>query len=397
VSRHSTVRPSLSSFSFSLPAVTVLAALLVPLSLRAQEDDRDCVPVCEESARQVLEECSGAGGGDAECAAAAAARYAECVAAECAREGGDPDEGGDGEDGEGDRDGEGEEDGEGDDGEGDDGGDEDSSCAGSCREAARVVRSECFAAGGGEEECFSAHRAAYDECLLTACGIEPDGDGEDGDDGHDGDGEDGDGHDGDGEDGGDGHDGDDAPDCEVSCRGAARAAQAACREAGGSESECDAARLRVLTDCLAAQCLPACEDLCAFTAREALRACFEAGGSESDCFRERQAAFKACADLECAGEPVAEALLAGTEQFVRGDSNGDARVDISDAVETLNSLFLSSGPIFCEDAGDANDDGRLDISDPIALLNALFLGGRVPAPHPDPGFDATFDLLTCVP
>jgi hypothetical protein len=82
--------------------------------------------------------------------------------------------------------------------------------------------------------------------------------------------------------------------------------------------------------------------------------------------------------------------------FVRGDSNGDEKVDISDAVRTLGGLFSSDGDLPCEDAGDANDDGTLDISDPIFTLNHLFQGGpAIPAPHPEAGADPTADGLYC--
>jgi hypothetical protein len=82
--------------------------------------------------------------------------------------------------------------------------------------------------------------------------------------------------------------------------------------------------------------------------------------------------------------------------FVRGDSNGDIVVNISDASFTLNHLFLGGGeepP--CEDAADANDDGSINISDPIATLTFLFLGTtRLPPPNV-PGSDPTPDWLTC--
>ena len=82
--------------------------------------------------------------------------------------------------------------------------------------------------------------------------------------------------------------------------------------------------------------------------------------------------------------------------FVRGDSNGDEKVDISDAVSTLGALFSSAGDLSCEDAGDANDDGFLDISDPIYTLNHLFHGGSaIPEPHPEAGADPTADGLYC--
>ena len=50
----------------------------------------------------------------------------------------------------------------------------------------------------------------------------------------------------------------------------------------------------------------------------------------------------------------------------------------------------------CEKSGDFNDDSRLDISDPIFGLNSMFLGGSpLPEPHPEAGVDPTPDALTC--
>lgn len=82
--------------------------------------------------------------------------------------------------------------------------------------------------------------------------------------------------------------------------------------------------------------------------------------------------------------------------FVRGDSNQDGVVDISDAIHTLGVKFLGVGEIRCEDAADANDDGAIDISDPVYALAFLFLGGpRPPAPFPAAGEDPTADGLSC--
>ena len=83
--------------------------------------------------------------------------------------------------------------------------------------------------------------------------------------------------------------------------------------------------------------------------------------------------------------------------FVRGDSNGDASVDISDAVATLNYLFVGGGQaLACEDAGDVNDDGALNVTDPVYALSYLFQGGLPPRePFPQEGLDETEDQLRC--
>ena len=85
--------------------------------------------------------------------------------------------------------------------------------------------------------------------------------------------------------------------------------------------------------------------------------------------------------------------------FVRGDTNGDASLDISDAVATLNYLFLGgeNNRVACEDAGDVNDDGLLNITDPVYALAFLFQGGLPPAePFPQAGLDETEDGLDCL-
>lgn len=91
-------------------------------------------------------------------------------------------------------------------------------------------------------------------------------------------------------------------------------------------------------------------------------------------------------------------IVADQALFSRGDSNGDGRVDVSDAVNTLHALFIESRPIACRDAVDANDDGRLDMTDAIFTLSFMFLGGEEPPPpFPGRGLDPTPDGLSCGP
>lgn len=76
-----------------------------------------------------------------------------------------------------------------------------------------------------------------------------------------------------------------------------------------------------------------------------------------------------------------------TPDFVRGNVNGDATVDISDAVYLLAFLFQSGAvPVPTIEAGDSNDDGGVDVSDSVYLLAYLFTDGpEPPAPFPLPG------------
>lgn len=89
--------------------------------------------------------------------------------------------------------------------------------------------------------------------------------------------------------------------------------------------------------------------------------------------------------------------VTSSERFLRGDSNGDARVNITDAVHVLRYLFAGGGVPPCLDAADVNDDGSISVSDAIYLLQ--FFARRIdalPDPGPrTPGPDPTPDGLDC--
>jgi hypothetical protein len=83
-------------------------------------------------------------------------------------------------------------------------------------------------------------------------------------------------------------------------------------------------------------------------------------------------------------------------RFLRGDSNDDGFVDISDAVSVLGYLFQGGSAPYCADAADANDDGQVDIGDPILILRSLFQrSARIRPPYPRAGYDRTPDELDC--
>jgi PKD repeat protein len=65
-------------------------------------------------------------------------------------------------------------------------------------------------------------------------------------------------------------------------------------------------------------------------------------------------------------------------EFICGDANGDATVDISDVVSLIAYIF-SGGPAPSPLlAGDANCDGGVDISDAVYLISYIFSGGPAP-------------------
>jgi hypothetical protein len=86
-----------------------------------------------------------------------------------------------------------------------------------------------------------------------------------------------------------------------------------------------------------------------------------------------------------------------TQDFLRGDTNADGTVDISDPIRTLMYLFLGADEPSCLDAADAFDDGEINIVDAILTLLDFFREGTaITAPGPfECGADPTEDALGC--
>jgi len=205
------------------------------------------------------------------------------------------------------------------------------------------------------------------------------------------------------------------PICGEDCLKAARAAAAACREAGGDVTACFLELKDQLKSCLeAAGCelpeppdgLPRCGVGCLKDAFGAARECIKGGGSFRDCvgaFRDALEACRAAEDCSGGDEPPADdevdgevLALALEDVFTRGDANGDLEIDISDPITVLRFLFQGTASAPCVDAADASDDGVLNITDPILLLSVLFQAAApLPAPYPEPGLDPTDDAHVC--
>lgn len=110
------------------------------------------------------------------------------------------------------------------------------------------------------------------------------------------------------------------------------------------------------------------------------------------------APVEVCTGIGCDSEASGFEYTNTATLFVRGDANNDTRVDLSDPISILNSLFSgipAAAP--CADALDPNDDGKIDLSDAIYTLNYLFQGGAaIKPPYPGAGTDPTPDSLpTC--
>lgn len=65
-------------------------------------------------------------------------------------------------------------------------------------------------------------------------------------------------------------------------------------------------------------------------------------------------------------------------QFVCGDANGDAAVDISDVVYLISFIFSGGSAPNPLTAGDANCDEAVDISDAVYIIGYIFSGGPQP-------------------
>ncbi|MGB1070515.1 MAG: hypothetical protein ACPG1Z_02525 [Planctomycetota bacterium] len=75
-----------------------------------------------------------------------------------------------------------------------------------------------------------------------------------------------------------------------------------------------------------------------------------------------------------------------TLDFIRGDANSDARVNIADGVWIINELFLGGPANPCPISSDSNGDGSTDAGDAIYIFNYRFLDGPMPvAPYPSCG------------
>jgi hypothetical protein len=100
----------------------------------------------------------------------------------------------------------------------------------------------------------------------------------------------------------------------------------------------------------------------------------------------------ALAEVEVIGQAAGQPL----PRFVRGDVDCTSRLDLTDPVLVLATLFLGAkGGLCCDAAADMNGDLALNLADPISALNFLFLGGAIlPTPFPGCG-PAPESGLTC--
>ncbi len=82
--------------------------------------------------------------------------------------------------------------------------------------------------------------------------------------------------------------------------------------------------------------------------------------------------------------------------FRRGDANGDAAVDLSDAVGTLYWLFLGDPDPGCLEAVDSDANGAHELTDAVYVLDYLFQAGPAPpTPGPDECGAGEKEIFSC--
>jgi hypothetical protein len=101
-------------------------------------------------------------------------------------------------------------------------------------------------------------------------------------------------------------------------------------------------------------------------------------------------------DNDLDGHEPCSAWICIERPFLRGNVNGDGKVDLSDGLALLGFLFLSGVEPPCMLAADTNSDSTFNISDAVFLLNHLFRGGPGPAaPYPECGFQTVPSSFDC--
>ncbi len=97
-------------------------------------------------------------------------------------------------------------------------------------------------------------------------------------------------------------------------------------------------------------------------------------------------------------DPETTTVCVAEGEFVRADAEGDMDVEMSDAIFTLQALYVpGSDTLECKDAGDSDDNGSIEMSDAIYTLKYLYVPGapEPPTPFPSCGSDPTEDGLDC--
>lgn len=82
--------------------------------------------------------------------------------------------------------------------------------------------------------------------------------------------------------------------------------------------------------------------------------------------------------LQLGGWNLDDLTVAGIEEYVKGDANGDGVVNIGDAVYIITYVFRGGPAPVPLTAGDANCDGNVNVGDAVYLISFIFRGGPAP-------------------
>jgi len=87
-----------------------------------------------------------------------------------------------------------------------------------------------------------------------------------------------------------------------------------------------------------------------------------------------------CGDNGAKSDPISFTILdiEVTPPFVRGDANGDGKINSADVSYLINYLFVAGPAPQPYQAGDANCDDKINSADASYLINYLFVGGPAP-------------------
>ncbi|MDD4052408.1 MAG: C1 family peptidase [candidate division Zixibacteria bacterium] len=82
--------------------------------------------------------------------------------------------------------------------------------------------------------------------------------------------------------------------------------------------------------------------------------------------------------LQLGGWNIDDLAVVGIEDYIIGDANGDAKVNIGDAVYIISYIFRGGPAPSPMAAGDANCDAKVNIGDAVYIITYIFRGGPVP-------------------
>jgi hypothetical protein len=86
-----------------------------------------------------------------------------------------------------------------------------------------------------------------------------------------------------------------------------------------------------------------------------------------------------CPDIYNPGQEDSDGDQIGDAcEYICGDATGDETINVSDAVNIINYIFVSGDPPDPIESGDCNCDSDCNVSDAVWIINYVFVGGNQP-------------------